>query len=160
MKADGASADARTGGGLAKRQQLLDANVPRERIFVLGQRSKLALEDVLQKDLYLAAVNKELALRHGVEIPSSVVPSIGRKKAVEGWCERTRDAAGNKVERPSERAVAHHLFQLQRDARLQGETLKLLDPKRAQMLIKLHDDIEELLKLPSYEAADHLTQQS
>jgi hypothetical protein len=136
--------------GLAKRQQLLDANVPTERIFVLGQRSKLTLEDVLKKDIYLSAVNKELSLRHGVEIPSSAVPNIGRKKAVENWCERAHDAAGNTVEPPSERAVAHHLFLLQRDARLNGKPLDLLDPKRQPMLAKLHDQIDALLERPSY----------
>lgn len=134
--------------GLLKREQLLEAGIPDARIFILGKRSKLTLEDVLRKDLYLAAVNRELELRHNIQLPAGVVPKVGRKKAIEDWCDRQVDATGRQVERPSERSVAHHLFVAQREARQRGEHAQLLDPSRQKLLAKLHDEIHDVLSRP------------
>jgi hypothetical protein len=140
--------------GLVRRQQLLDAGVSPNRIFVLGQRSKLTLEDVLRRSVYLDAVNKELMLRHGIVVPASEVTDVGRKKAVERWCESSVDVQGVPVSYPSERAVAHHVFEMQRDALLRGEELRIVEPKRQPMLIKLHEAILTFLSEPAYRAND------
>jgi hypothetical protein len=49
-------------------------------------------------------VNRELELCGSPPVPADLVPDIGRKRAIADWC---RD---NNVEKPSERAVAHHLL--------------------------------------------------
>src|SRR5439155_25715239 len=104
-------------------------------------------EDLVNKPLYFAAVNKELALRQRPAIPSGEIPPTRRKHAVEQWCEANLERG--KEDAPSERAVAHHLLERLQEARLRGEPLKLLDPHYAKMLRTLFERTQALLGAPS-----------
>ena len=135
--------------GRAKRAELLELGTPRERVLLLAQgRSEITLEDLLKKNLYVAAVNRELELRGRATIPIGKVPDLRRKHAVEQWAEKS--LARGKEDAPSERAVAHHLLQAVWDARLRGEGLQLLDPKRKNLVARLYGRVEALLDSPSY----------
>ena len=112
-------------------------------------RSEITLEDLLKKNLYVAAVNRELLSSEGERqslsgrcpiCAESTLSSNGRRKA----------SRGEKEDAPSERAVAHHLLQAVWDARLRGEGLQLLVPKRKNLVARLYGRVEALLDSPSY----------
>jgi predicted ATP-dependent endonuclease of OLD family len=98
-------------GGRAVRRKLIRQGVPEDLIVATrdGDRG-LALEDLLDRDTYLAGVNEELRRSHGDEHQMSArdMPDSGRPTAVDRWC---RDRG---VDAPSKRAVANRL--LERDA--------------------------------------------
>jgi hypothetical protein len=108
----------------------------------------LTLEDLLVKDAYVAAVNKELERRQRPLISESDVGDTRRKHAVNQWAvanlPRGRDDA------PSERAVAHHLLDAVQEARLRGEQMTLLDPSRRKLVERLHSEIQTLLSQATY----------
>lgn len=127
-------------GGLAHREKLIEAGVPDDRILVLGGiGANLAVEDILQKDAYVTAVNAVLA-RHGLEMDAADVPDLGRKKAVTDWC------AARGQDKPSEREVSQHLVEGVREAQREGQPGSLLDPAYEQLVVDLHAAIEELLR--------------
>jgi hypothetical protein len=136
--------------GLQKRDELHEqARIPLERILVLGgEANGLTLEDLLVKDAYVAAVNKELERRQRPLISESDVGDTRRKHAVNQWAvanlPRGRDDA------PSERAVAHHLLDAVQEARLRGEQMTLLDPSRRKLVERLHSEIQTLLSQATY----------
>lgn len=80
--------------GDAKKQLLVDAGVPKKRIGQLGTKSKVVvLEDLLDADVYLAAVNAELQRWHeGLQMPRSALTETERQRAVASWCKRRRPA--------------------------------------------------------------------
>ena len=126
-------------GGLAHRQKLLDAGIDENRIVILGGGNELAVEDLIERDTYLLAVNRELELRGRLPVPDDRVPDIGRKRAIADWC---RD---NNVEKPSERAVAHHLLDELRRQQREGLATRLLSPGRVAVVTDLHNRIAALL---------------
>jgi hypothetical protein len=129
------------GGGLALKRRLLQASVPEERIIVLGAgREPLAIEDVIVKEHYLAALNRELA-PSGVEMSLATLPDVGRKAAVKRWCRRRR------VDAPTEREVAQNLLEIVREARHSGGNKTLLDTSHRDLLNELHQQVEQLLGL-------------
>jgi predicted ATP-dependent endonuclease of OLD family len=126
-------------GGDRHRGRLLAADVNESRILVIGAgKEPLAVEDLVVKELYIAAVNRELIPR-GFEIGEDDVPDVGRKTAVAAWC---RDHGLPKL---SEREVAQHLLELKREAERRGESVSLLEPGRKSLVKRLHDDALKLL---------------
>ncbi len=136
--------------GLKKRDKLHEqADIPLERILVLGGEEKeLTLEDLLLKDAYIAAVNKELERRQRPMISDNDVSDTRRKHAVKQWA--VANLPRGKDDAPSERAVAHHLLDAVRESRLRGEQMTLLDPSRRELVERLHSEIQTLLSQSTY----------
>jgi len=129
--------------GGAKEALLIAAGVPTSRILRVGsRRSKIVLEDLLDADVYLNAVNEELARWHGegVQMPKSAMTGTLRSAAVEAWCNRQSP----KVPVPSKRAVAHRVLE-------QAKIRSVLQSRRSGVLRTLHRDIAQLLDQPSYD---------
>lgn len=127
--------------GDAKERLLLEAQVPKARILRLGARRKaLVLEDLLDKDVYVRAINAQLARWHdGAQLTASDVPNAERPKAVEAWCASRRP----KIAPPSKRAVAHRVLDEARERSIVGTTGR-------RVLRKLHGDATRLLEQPSH----------
>jgi predicted ATP-dependent endonuclease of OLD family len=129
--------------GDGKEKLLLDAGVPKERIVRLGsRRSPIVLEDLLDENVYLAAVNEELGRWNGnAQMPKSALTAMGRPAAVEAWCK----SQSPQVPVPSKRAVAHRVLDGAHDH-------SLVPSNRREMLRKLHRALSELLDQPSHRA--------
>jgi hypothetical protein len=98
-------------GGRAVRRKLIRQGIPYDLIVAIRDGDHgLALEDLLDRDTYLAAVNEELRRSHGDahQMSRRDMPGAGRPAAVDRWC---RDRG---IEAPSKRAVANRV--LERDA--------------------------------------------
>lgn len=128
--------------GDAKEKLLLDAGVPKDRIVRLGsRRSKLVLEDLLDDNVYLAAVNDELSRWNAnVQVPKSALTAVGRPAAISAWCKRQRPT----VPAPSKRAVAHRVLE-----RAMDQTV--VSSRRREMARNLHQAIIQLLNQPSHQ---------
>jgi len=129
--------------GDEKEKLLLEAGVPKARILRLGsRRSTIVLEDLLDGEVYLAAVNEELARWNAdTQMPKSALTATGRPAAVAAWCKRQKP----QVPAPSKRAIAHRLLERAHDR-------TLVSSGRREMARKLHHDISELLDQPSHQA--------
>jgi hypothetical protein len=135
--------------GQNKRDMLVQLGVPTERIFLLGEgKAALTLEDLLRKDVYVAALNRELELRQRPTVGAEHLPDVGRKHALETWAKQNLERGVEDA--PSERAVTHHLLDAVRESRYEGNTLELLDPKRKKLLERLFERVSGLLAQPSY----------
>jgi hypothetical protein len=94
-------------GGSKNASHLRSSGIPEGRVIVVGGAgSGLAVEDLVDPELYMAAVNKELR-RSGVDdaivLRAEDLGAVGRALAVDKWCyERGVDA-------PSKDAVAHRI---------------------------------------------------
>jgi energy-coupling factor transporter ATP-binding protein EcfA2 len=107
-------------GGRAVKRKLIRQGVREEQIVTINDGGRgLALEDLLDRDAYLAAVNEELRRSHGDQQQMSRrhMPDSGRPRAVDRWC------LDRGLEPPSKRAVANRL--LERDT-----SAPLVDRKR------------------------------
>lgn len=125
---------------------LIAAGVPKTRILRLGsRRSRIVLEDLLDADVYLSAVNEELERWQGagVQMPKSALTATLRPAAVEKWCNRQKPT----VAVPSKRAVAHRVLE-------QAKVRPVVRSQRRETLRKLHRDITQLLDQPSYREGD------
>jgi predicted ATP-dependent endonuclease of OLD family len=126
-------------GGRDNGSHLRSSGIPEERIIVLGGAgSGLAVEDLVDIHVYVAAVNEELRRSGGdaaAVLTIEVVGAVGRPSAIEKWCSERGIAAPNKG------AVAHRIAD-QRSER------SLIDPERADLLRELHEAITELLTPP------------
>lgn len=127
--------------GDAKEKLLIDAGVPKARILRLGsRRSAIVLEDLLDPDVYLEAVNDELGRWNaGVQMPKSALPAVGCPAAVEAWCKRQKPA----VTPPSKRAVAHRVLD-------RATERSVVSSSRRAMVANLHSAISQLLEEPSH----------
>lgn len=122
-------------GGADNRRHLRSSNIPSERIFTLGgEGSGLTTEDLVQADVFVDAANEELRRSHGEDaarLVSGHVPSPGRWRSLEKWCE----AAGLAV--PNKGAVAHRIAAQRSERTLVAdgrvETLRALHTALAQV---------------------------
>jgi predicted ATP-dependent endonuclease of OLD family len=100
--------DADEGGG-KKHKQLTKAGVSVERIFCIpdAKNQGLVVEDLVDPQLYLGAVNEELQRTNGPgsSFPKGKLPVANRPKAISEWC-KTRG-----IEPPSKRAVAYQVLE-------------------------------------------------
>lgn len=101
--------DGDSGGAKIKRK--LTANgVPEDRIVVLGGAgSKVTLEDLVDAELYAAAVTAVLKRGDSAapSFPKSSLPTRERAKAVHDWCKRKNQREPNKA------VVAYEVLELQ-----------------------------------------------
>jgi predicted ATP-dependent endonuclease of OLD family len=94
-------------GGNDIRSKLRRASIPEKRIFRLphSEGQKLVLEDLVDPEVYVDAVNTELHRSHGESesFPSDDLPDVGRPEAVKTWCKMRG------IGEPNKRAVAYHI---------------------------------------------------
>ncbi len=122
-------------GGANNRRHLQASHIPPERIFTLGgEGSGLTTEDLVQTDVFVKAVNEELRRSHGEDAARLViesVPSPGRWRNLETWCE----AEGLAV--PNKGAVAHRIAD-------QRHVQPLVVAERVELLRGLHTELAQL----------------
>lgn len=98
------------GGGDRLCKKLVDEGISQDRIFRIptGGNQQLAVEDLVDKEIYLAAVNEELRRSNRIDIsfPTDIMPAEGRPGTVKAWCK------DKNMDPPSKRAVAYHILEL------------------------------------------------
>ena len=112
-----------------------------EQILFLGgsENSELAIEDLLDKAVYLKAVNEELKAWHGLEFPASELPEKGRSKAVEDWCAQQTGEGGGEVKLSKVDVAQRVLDQL-------SPKKKLLAKEHRKTLKDLHKKITDVFE--------------
>lgn len=128
-------------GGLNHRQKLIDNGVHEDRIVILGGDEALAIEDVVDADLYLSAVNRVLSFHEKPVWPAERLGTVARKAAVKAWCE------ANGKEKPSEREVAQQILEIAGARRREGTPVTVLEPARRRALLEAHKKLLVLLAL-------------
>jgi predicted ATP-dependent endonuclease of OLD family len=120
-------------------KKLRRARIPDVRILRLSdsENQGLVVEDLIDADAYLAAVNEELRRSHGssVSLSAAELTEIARPTAVRTWCK------SNGVDPPNKRAVAYGLLELRGERRLLAE-------QRQALLEQLYLNIINALKFP------------
>jgi hypothetical protein len=81
-------ADGDEGGRRHRDRLVAESGVLPEQILFLGlsETSELAIEDLLDEEVYLRAVNDQLDAWHGLAFPAAELPGRGRGRAVATWC--------------------------------------------------------------------------
>jgi predicted ATP-dependent endonuclease of OLD family len=130
--------------GDAKEELLQAAQIPKERILRLGlRRSKIVLEDLIVEDVYLAAVNHELARWHSeAQMPKRAMTDTLRPLAVKTWCASQTPS----IPCPGKRAIAQRVLE-------QAKERSIVAPRRREHIRKLHETITDLLSQPSHAVA-------
>jgi predicted ATP-dependent endonuclease of OLD family len=135
-------------GGNEIEKLLVRAGVPKRRILRLGgQKETLVLEDIVDADVYLAAVNAEIARWHDnpPTMPKTKLSKTRRPGSVGRWCQSQVPP----IDLPGRRAVAHRILEQRGRATLVAATHKT-------RVRRLYDQIQALLDRPSHEAKDAL----
>jgi hypothetical protein len=127
-------------GGKEHQAKLVAAGVPKSHIVALGERWEgLTLEDLLRPELYLGAVNEELATwQPGHKMPVGALAKRGRSASVRAWC----NLQG--IQPPSKVAVAARVLEM-----YSGQPL--IPASRRPTLAKLHAALKDSLSRSAYE---------
>lgn len=126
------------GGGRELRKFYMRNSVSGSRIVIAGgSGSGLVIEDFVDAEIYLAAVNTELRRRRRrKEMPSSALSARDRPGSVTMWCGR------NKIPVPSKVEIAHHIVLGQRE-----HHRRICDPNRTPKLTDLDTRIRRILRI-------------
>jgi predicted ATP-dependent endonuclease of OLD family len=127
------------GAGKRIRNKLLRGGISAERIVTLGgDDSGLVLEDVLDVDSYVTAVNRALHRSHGEQhaVTAASLGDRNRPGELAKWCRRRGIAEPNKT------AVAYEVLELRSEGR------QLLAEDRRAVAEALHEDLTALLERP------------
>jgi hypothetical protein len=96
-------------GGDERHRQLMKAGVSTDRIFRIpdAEDQGLVVEDLVDPQVYFAAVNEELQRSNGpsISFPRGKLPATNRPKAISEWCKKKG------IEPPSKRAVAYRVLE-------------------------------------------------
>lgn len=126
-------------GGEELRKQLLSAGIKANRIFSLPDKAKigLVLEDFINKEVYLTAVNEELQRQYPAYKPLSLsdLPEVNRPAKVKDWCKNQG------IKEPSKRTVAYRVLEQKTDRRIVEKT-------RQKDLNNLYNEIQKALSIP------------
>ncbi len=124
-------------GGDKIRNKLRRAGIPDNRVFRLlnGEAQQVVLEDFVDPDAYVDAVNKELHRSHGESesFPSDELPDVGRPEAVKAWC------ASKGIGAPNKRAIAYHIVDSRSSRSVMSEAYR-------DSLRQLHTEIVAVLQ--------------
>jgi predicted ATP-dependent endonuclease of OLD family len=127
------------GGGIKLRNQLKTAGIDEARIFNLPDRASLGLvlEDFINKEVYVDAVNEELRRSHGSKyvFPLIELSAANRPAKVKEWCKNQG------INPPAKRPVAYRIIEQKVDKALLDQTYK-------NDLIKLFENIQKSLNVP------------
>jgi hypothetical protein len=128
-------------GGQAHVKQLRDNGILDEQIRYLGgaEDSGLAVEDLLDREIYLRAVNTELNTWHQLQYPEQELPEIGRSSAVKKWCKEKSTELGKDI-KVSKVDIAQRVL----DQR--GQETGLLDEGYRQLLIDLDAEFDQIFE--------------
>jgi predicted ATP-dependent endonuclease of OLD family len=121
-------------GGRKLRRKLRRRKIPDERIVVIGgEDSGLALEDLLDRDVYLDAINEQLR-RSGKKksVPREALEGINRPQSLKAWC-RT-----NRIKTPEKIDVANTVLERRR------RHPALVDKSKVSVLKALHRDLKRI----------------
>lgn len=125
-------------GGDDLRRKLRQGRITEDRIFRLPgeNRESLVIEDFIDAETYLGAVNQELHRSHGSNIafPWKNLPDVSRPSAVKDWCKSQGIAPPNK------RAVAYRVLESRREK-------PILQKHRVESLTKLYLSISRALNI-------------
>jgi hypothetical protein len=133
--------DGDTGGSDHGKKTKRGGALPGQVIYLGKKGSGLGVEDLLDRDVYLQAVNDELhTVRADLTIPATAIPDKGRGKAVDDWC-----AANSPKTKPvelSKVAIAQRVLDRRRE-------VSILAKKHTRLITKLDDELHELLSKPT-----------
>jgi hypothetical protein len=105
-----------------------------------GHETGLVLEDLIELEAYLFAVNEELRLRtNGIaeELTAEDLPNVARPATVDAWCNEKG------YEPPGKISVANHIIEQR-----VGESI--VEPARKAVLLSLDNAITEALSRDSF----------
>jgi predicted ATP-dependent endonuclease of OLD family len=120
--------------GRLRRGQLSDAHIPEERILLLDDDTGLEIEDLIEPDAYVHAVQLYVADVGGTDefrVADLPAETCQRHETVEAWCD------ARELHRPSKIAIANKIIELA------GST-PLLDPQHVERVRTLHGRITDL----------------
>jgi hypothetical protein len=126
--------------GRDKRKFLTRVGVPDDRIITLGtpRARSLVLEDLIEPNLYLDAVNTELALWHtGHAVPAAAIVNRGRVSALTAWCRSKR------IDPPDKKRVAAQILVLRGDR-------AITTPGSRKILRDTHAELKRVLDRPTF----------
>ena len=128
-------------GGHAITEKLLGAGVAAERILALGQGDParpLEVEDLVDIDVYVTAVNDELHSWQTVteDVEAGSLATEMRTKALQAWCE------SRGVDMPDKAAVAQRVVDASSEQRI-------YDSAREEYLREVLAKVSAVLKLPT-----------
>jgi hypothetical protein len=121
-------------GGRSRSAQLVENQIPQERIVLLTNDGDLEIEDLIAPETYVAAVQRYLAdIGASDEFSVSDLPTdiCCRHETVEAWC------GERQIRAPSKIVVANKVIDLTHD-------LPILDPGRADAVRALHQRVVAL----------------
>lgn len=133
-------------GGTNGANELKDAGVLAEQIvFLGGEGSGLSVEDLVRIEVYVAAINRELATWHtGFEISAAELPATGRSKFIDEWCEDKISQDGKPL-KLSKVAVAAQILDPTNRLDEDGKPRSLLNPAHALALREAHLQLTGIL---------------
>lgn len=138
-------ADGDEGGEGHIKKLIEDGEVLEEQVVYLGGSSSsgLSLEDLVDKPVYLEAVNVELGRRvAGLEFPASELPDTGRSKKLRAWCDGKTDSAGQPL-KVTKVAVAQRILEMKKNR-------PLVAPDRVDVLKDLNLKVSEIFGKPAH----------
>lgn len=94
-------------GGNNLRGKLRRAGVSEDSVFHIpdDERRGLVIEDIIDAEVYVQAVNEELHRSRGPQFPADRLPVAGRPKAIKAWC------VENGLSEPKKTAVAYRILE-------------------------------------------------
>jgi putative AbiEii toxin of type IV toxin-antitoxin system len=123
--------------GRKRQRELVEANIPAERVLLLADDNDLEIEDLLSDQAYCEGVNRyliDLGYTEEKFGPNDLPEDpCQRPESVKAWCEK------RSVHPPGKVAVANKIVDLA------GE-MSLVDPKHTDRLRDLHRELKKLLQ--------------
>lgn len=129
--------------GAKYKRELKKAGIEDTRIFQLPKLEKaIVIEDYLQKELYLEAVNHQIQKWNetgGDDYLMSIedIPNENRPLAVKEWCEK------HQLKNPEKISITYYLLDLATGERQEN----LIEDKVQESFIQLYQDISDILKV-------------
>jgi hypothetical protein len=118
-------------GGRARRAQLIDSQIPEERILLLMDDGDIEIEDLIAPETYVQAVQlylDDVGASDAFAEADLPTETCRRHETVEAWCSERQTRPPSKI------VVANKIIDL-------AHTLPVLDPQRAENIRQLHERV-------------------